>query len=159
MNETARDEAVQRIREESARRIARTGRRAVASRCALGALLSLAAFAALESGRGAPPPAVVTAVAPAQPDPAVVRERDHREMCAKLLVASRELRLQLGARLGAAHGKKQHARIWAEIEARHAPLVRAEAEEGCPVIALTPEQRPRWQPKHGCGCMPCGHSF
>jgi hypothetical protein len=144
------------MREESARRIERTGRRAAISRCALGALLSLAAFAALEPRRGAPPPQV--AAAPAQPDPAVARERDHREMCAKLLVGSHELRWQLAARLAAAHGKKQRARIWAEMEQRHAPLARAEADEGCPVVALTPEQRPRRESKRQCGCT-CGHGF
>jgi hypothetical protein len=159
MNGTVRDEAVRRIREESARRLARAGRRAVASRCALGALLSLTAFAALEPRRGASPPEVATIAATVQPDPAAARARVHQEMCAKLLAGSSAMRQRLAIRLAAVHGKKQRARVWAEMEQLHGPLARAEATEGCPVMPLKLEERARWQTPHGCGCTPCGHGF
>jgi hypothetical protein len=158
MDAAARDEAVRRLREESARRIARARRGAVVSRCALGGVLSLALFASVEARREAPL-AVATIVAPPPaPDPTVARERDRKEMCARLLSASYHLRLELGGRLARAHGKKQHTRIWAEMRAKHDPLARLEVERGCPVAPLTPEELPRIQPQ-GCGCGGCGHGF
>jgi hypothetical protein len=74
------DEAVRRLRDESARRVAHAGRGAGISRCALGALLSLSLLATLGARPSEPPPDGASAVAPAAEDRAVTRVRDRREM-------------------------------------------------------------------------------
>ena len=65
---------------------------------------------------------------------------DYREMCAKLFVGAYDLRWTLASRLASARGKKQRARVWAEMQARHLPLALLQAKEGCPVTSLEPEK-------------------
>jgi hypothetical protein len=170
MNPATRDEAVNRLREESARRVEQRGRvRAFSSWCALATLAGGMSLVALGAGdaRQARVEVVarvqITAVhAPAAAE-AAARERDHREECAELAAASRTLGSMLGARLAGAHGKKQRDGIWAEMQQRHAPIARAQADRSCPVSPLEPEEpRPQRRTERkslSCGCGGCGHGF
>jgi hypothetical protein len=163
MDTTARDEAVRRLREESARRRQRAGSSAVASRCLLGAVLSLAVFAAREAREARedlPPPPAAAVAAPAAPDPAVARERDHREVCLKLAATADQLNGLAYRQLADAHGEKQRARTWIDMQARHAHLAGLAADHACPLSPLTPQPPPHVVSggRPSCGCVPCGGS-
>jgi hypothetical protein len=161
------DEAVRRIREESRRRIEeRRGWRAFSSLCALASLVggvSLAVTnareARLQQHEAEAAAAEVVKVERAALRAAVAeataaRDREHRETCAKLLAGVRPLRWTLAIRLDRARDKGERARIWAEMQARHAPWASAQAAQGCPVLDLEPERFQRPQPA-GCGCGGC----